>query len=71
MTLDNLPIQSTIAAGDLILSSGLGGIYPTGLKVGTVVEVTHPEDEPFCRVKLRPLANFNSIEELFILKVVN
>ena len=70
MTLDNLPVQSRIAVGDLILSSGLGGIYPTGLKVGTVLDVARLEDEPFCRVQIRPLANFNSIEELFILKVM-
>ena len=68
MVLDNFPIQGSIEIGDQILSSGLGGIYPPGLQVGTVVAVDRPEREPFCRVKLSPAVNFHSIEELFILR---
>ncbi|MCP4684636.1 MAG: rod shape-determining protein MreC [bacterium] len=69
MILDNFPIQGSIKEGDLILSSGLGGIYPPGLVVGTVIAVERPEEEPFCRVRLQPAANFNSLEELFVLRV--
>ncbi|MBN1211284.1 MAG: rod shape-determining protein MreC [candidate division Zixibacteria bacterium] len=69
MVLDNFPIQGTINRGDVILSSGLGGVYPSGLKVGTVNTVEYPEEEPFCNVTLTPAVNFNSIEELFILQL--
>jgi len=69
MILDNFPIQGSIKEGDLIISSGLGGIYPPGLVVGTVLSVERPEEEPFCRIRLQPAANFNSLEELFILMV--
>lgn len=69
MILDNFPIQGSIKEGDLIISSGLGGIYPPGLVVGTVTSVERPEEEPFCNVRLQPAANFNSLEELFILTV--
>jgi len=68
LMLDNLPIQGVIAVGDTVVTSGLGGIYPPGLIVGFVEEVVRPEEEPFCRVRLRPAANFSSIEELFILR---
>ncbi len=67
MILDNFPIQGQIAVGDTILSSGLGGIYPAGLPVGMVTDVVRPELEPFYEVKVQPVANFRSIEELFIL----
>ena len=69
MVLDNFPIQGTINPGDLILSSGLGGVYPAGLRVGTVKTVDYPVEEPFCKVTLTPAVNFNSIEELFILQM--
>jgi rod shape-determining protein MreC len=69
MILDNFPIQGSIKEGDLVLSSGLGGIYPPGLVVGTVTSVERPEEEPFCKIRLQPAANFNSLEELFILRV--
>ncbi|MBU0983274.1 MAG: rod shape-determining protein MreC [candidate division Zixibacteria bacterium] len=70
LILDNFPIQGTLAEGDLILSSGLGGIYPPGLVVGTVARVERPEEEPFCKIQLTPAASFNSLEELFILRAV-
>jgi len=70
MVLENFPIQGTAKVGDLILSSGLGGIYPPGLVVGTVNSVQRPPDEPFCRITVTPAVSFNSLEELFILKTV-
>ena len=68
MILDNFPIQGNIKPGDRILSSGMGGVYPPGLLVGTVADVKRPAEEPFCEVKISPAANFNSLEELFILR---
>ena len=68
MVLDNFPVQGHINEGDTVLSSGLGGVYPAGLMVGTVIEVSRPENVPFCRVKLRPAANIRSLEEIFVLR---
>jgi rod shape-determining protein MreC len=68
MIMDNFPIQAEVHQGDLIISSGLGGIYPAGLKVGTVSSVSRPEDEAFCDVRLKPAVNFNALDELFILR---
>jgi len=68
MILDNLPVQGGIKVGDTVLTSGLGGVYPPGLIVGYVEEVERPEEEPFCRVRLRPAVGFSSLEELFVLK---
>ncbi len=68
MILKNLPIQSEIAIGDTIVTSGLGGIYPSGLNVALVSEVIRPEEEPFCGVKVEASVNFYSVEEIFILR---
>lgn len=70
MILDNFPIQGTVTVSDTVISSGLGRVYPPGLFVGTVVRVEREELEPFCDIKLKPAANFYSIEELFILREV-
>jgi rod shape-determining protein MreC len=69
MLLDNFPIQGEIAPGDEILSSGLGGIYPAGLVIGRVGSVVRPEEATFCTVVIEPAVNFNSIEELFVLRI--
>ena len=70
MYLDNFPIQGDIAVHDLIISSGLGGVYPAGLTVGTVEEVIKEELEPFYQIRVTPAANFFSLEELFILREI-
>jgi rod shape-determining protein MreC len=68
LMVDNVPIQGDIDPGDVVISSGLGGVYPPGLVVGVVDRVDRPEDEPFCRVHLIPAVNFNRLEELFVLR---
>ena len=69
LILDNFPVRGQISVGDKLLSSGLGGVYPAGLLVGTVISVERPEGEPFCRVRLESAANISSIENLFILRL--
>ena len=68
MILDNFPILGKIEVGYQVLSSGLGGTYPAGLVIGTVRAVERPAEETFCRVQIDPAANFNSLEELFVLR---
>lgn len=70
MYLDNFPTQGVIAVGDVIISSGLGKVYPAGLTVGTVTEVIKEELEPFYKVKVLPASNFYSLEEIFILREI-
>ena len=71
MIMDNFPVHGTIVVGDTSLSSGLGGVYPPGLGVATVTDVQRDEHDAFARVTLRPLVNFHSIEELFLLRVAD
>ena len=68
MRLDNFPIQGTIHIGDQVISSGLGGVYPNGLTVGTITEIIKEELDPFYTITIEPAVNFYSLEEVFILR---
>jgi rod shape-determining protein MreC len=58
--------RDTLAAGTLVLSSGLGGVYPKGIPVGTVVGVAR-EQEGWERVyALRPSANPSSVAHVMV-----
>lgn len=70
LILDNFPVQGTIHEGDMIVSSGLGGVYVAGLLVGKVGTVVRKPDEPFCEIELQSAAVFSSVEELFVLRSV-
>lgn len=66
--LDNVPLRSDIEAGDDVVSSGLGGIFPEGLRVGTVASLGDEELGLFREVVLAPGVNFSSLEEVFVLR---
>ncbi|MBS4006889.1 MAG: rod shape-determining protein MreC [Clostridium sp.] len=62
----NLPRDANIQPGDTIISSGLGGIYPQGLVLGYVLEMVEEELGLSRFALLRPAANFNRLEEVFV-----
>ncbi len=71
LILDNVPIDGQIKTGDLIISSGLGGVFPEGLPVGIVESVTRDENAIFASVSLKPVVNLNAIDELYALAQVS
>jgi len=62
----DVPIESQAVVGDTIVSSGLGGIFPPGLMVGTVVYSQNREATLFKDVTVRPSVDFGSLEEVFV-----
>jgi len=67
MYLDNLPADSDIEPGNLVISSGLGGVYPAGLAVAIVDSVTAQRGDILKTVTLKPTVNFFEIDELYVL----
>ena len=56
LELDAVPKSSDIREGDLLFSSGLGGRFPRGYPVGTVVAVDRLRTARFAGVVVRPAA---------------
>ncbi len=55
-----------IVPGDLLISSGLGGIFPKGLPVGTVSKVVRKPFGITQKVELRPSVDFSKLEEVMV-----
>jgi len=66
--LDNVPLRDSINVGDTVVSSGLGGLFPTGLPIGVIEKIDIPKRGFFKRITVRPFVNFNHMDEVFILK---
>ena len=63
-----LPENTELLTGDLVLTSGLTGIYPSGLVVGTIESLhTHPSGMSRYAV-LAPAADLDRLVEVFIIK---
>jgi rod shape-determining protein MreC len=62
-----VPYRDSIPLGTMVLSSGLGGVFPKGVPVGTVIGVVR-EEAGWERVyRLRPAANPGSAAHVLIL----
>jgi rod shape-determining protein MreC len=62
-----LPSDASIKAGDIVVTSGLGGVYPPGLVIGKVLDVTMNEGRTAKTARVRPAADFDRLEEVFVL----
>lgn len=56
-----------IMPGDILVSSGLGGIFPKGLSVGTVSSVKRKPFGITQEVEVRPSVDFSKLEEVVII----
>jgi rod shape-determining protein MreC len=56
LSLPYLPLQTDILAGDLLVTSGLGGIFPAGYPVAKVAEVRRDSGSPLAVVRAQALA---------------
>jgi rod shape-determining protein MreC len=56
-----------ISAGDMIVSAGLGGIYPPGLNIGRVSRILYQEYETSMGVELESAIDFSRLEYVFVL----
>jgi len=55
-----------IEVGDTIISSGLDGVYPKGLRIGRVAGVVKRNSGIFQEVVVTPFADFEKIEEVLV-----
>jgi rod shape-determining protein MreC len=61
-----VPMNARVTVGDSILSSGLGGTFPKGLKIGVVSQVTKMKQGLFQNITVEPSAEFSHLEEVLV-----
>lgn len=59
--------EEDLVAGDTVLTSGMGGVYPKGIVIGQVSNVERGDFGLFQQVSIVPAADFNRLEEVLIL----
>jgi rod shape-determining protein MreC len=58
--------RADVRPGDVIITSGLGGIFPAGLRVGSVTSVRKDRNAPGKVAEVRPWAEIGKIEEVLL-----
>ncbi len=69
LKLPYLPTSADVIAGDLLVTSGLGGSFPPGYPVGVVTEVRRDPAQSLADVEVRPTAAIDRSRELLIVWV--
>ena len=63
-----VPTHAGIRAGDTLITSGLGGIFPKGIPVGTVKDIRKSDLDVMRRMDVEPFQDFTTLEEVFVME---
>jgi rod shape-determining protein MreC len=67
LALPYLPANADVRVGDVLVTSGLGGVFPSGYPVGRVTEVDPSAPQPLARVLVAPFAHLTTDREVMLL----
>ena len=65
--LDYVLRKNDVRIGDTIVSSGLDGVYPKGLRIGLVSQVIEHDADIFHEVIITPFVDFEKLEEVLVI----
>ncbi|MBI4948281.1 rod shape-determining protein MreC [Candidatus Berkelbacteria bacterium] len=68
LVVDNIPVDTKVAKGELVVTSSLEGLYPEGIAIGEVIDIIHREEEIFITLRISTPINISSITYVFIVK---
>ena len=63
----NIPAEATILQGDTVTTSGLGGIYPKGILVGTIKEVINTKNETDRYAYVETATDFEKLSTVLVI----
>ncbi len=59
--------KNKITYGDLVVTSGLGGLYPKGINIGRIRDITAPTYQTSLVLQVEPIIDFDRLEYLFLI----
>lgn len=68
LILDLLPRGELIQKEEIVVSSGLAGLFPPGLLIGQVQRVISSDVDISQMAKVKPAVDFNSLTRVFVIK---
>ena len=71
LKVEGISNTETVMIGDLVYTSGLGGVFPSGILIGTVENITTDVYDLAKIINVKPSANFDDINYVTILKRVD
>ena len=67
LNLPYVPHSTDIQADDVLVTSGLGGVFPEGYPVATVTEFTYQIGQPYAQVEAKPVVSLERIRYVLLI----
>ena len=61
--------EDQVNIGDIVFTSGLGGVYPKGVPIGIITSIKLDSSALLKDAYIEPIVNFDSLEEVYIFKL--
>jgi rod shape-determining protein MreC len=58
--------NAEVEVGDRVVTAGVGGVFPSGIPLGTVSEVRSKRRGMFQEIEVAPVVDFGRLEMVFI-----
>ncbi len=65
--LEHIPTSTDIEVGDMLVTSGLGGVYPEGYPVAYITDVDRDTRREFASIKAQPVVDFDRLRYLLLI----
>lgn len=70
LTLRYMPVSTDIVKGDVLVTSGIDGIYPPGIPVAQVEKIERDAAYPFARISCLPLGGVDKHRQVLVLSAL-
>jgi rod shape-determining protein MreC len=67
MRIEWVSLDARIEVGEVVLTSGIGGMFPPNMTIGRVIQVDRREAELHQRAVVQPAVDFNALETIFVI----
>ena len=67
LLLEHVAHSADIQVGDMLISSGLGDVFPEGYPTARITSIVQDESRPFAQVKATPIAQLDRLRHLLLL----
>lgn len=67
LQLKYLPRSADVATGDILVTSGVGGVFPKGLVIGSISRLDRSAGGIFLSAEIKPAVNLSKLEEVLVI----
>ncbi len=71
LRLSYVSTDADVAVGDIVITSGIGGVFPKGLPLGTVTSVEKSDNDVYYTIVVRAQSTAENNEEVLVITSLN